>query len=179
MTLQSQAPQDKVVILDGQELDAETVALQWAAHGARVRGASILLFCLVAGLILIFAVSYGLAQTLSGQAALSFFLLFGALLFAAVYFGNNWWQWRVLYFFGLRCPHCGQPLFDRIHWSRRPAYECPACGKRALATTARNGRRITARAESQREPLDYGRILSDAPCPERRQHCPTPMTAAP
>ncbi|MFM7175114.1 MAG: hypothetical protein ACKO4U_18980, partial [Caldilinea sp.] len=64
-------------------------------------------------------------------------LLLAALLFALLYFVNNFWQWRFL--FDLHCPHCEEPLVDRIHWTRRPSYHCPHCGQEALATARQLG----------------------------------------
>ncbi len=127
------------VVLDGTQLTPEMVALQRGARAAKTRGAKILLTLLVVGMIGIFASAYVIGRNSTGEAALSFFLLFAALLFALVYFGNNYWQWRVLLGYDLHCPHCNQPLADKVHLSRRPGYDCPHCGRRALATARELG----------------------------------------
>lgn len=123
------------VVLDHVTLDAATVAAQKAALAARARGAKIFLSILGVGLVASFLASYQLSLTGAGNAALGMFLLLGAALFAAVYFGSNWWQWRVMQVYALRCPHCNELLADSIHLLRAPNFFCPHCGKEALATS--------------------------------------------
>ena len=81
----------------------------------------------------------GVSMRAQGTALVVSFLLLAALLFILVYFGNNYWQWRVLQLSGIRCPHCGEPLADAIHWTKRPGYACPHCGKDALCTARQLG----------------------------------------
>lgn len=101
--------------------------------------AKILLIGLGVGLVLIFFGSFWVSRTVSADAGIVLFLLPAALLFAAVYFMNNYWQWRILQILGLRCPHCQQPLGGAIHWTQRPGYRCPHCGKDAIATARQLG----------------------------------------
>jgi DNA-directed RNA polymerase subunit RPC12/RpoP len=130
---------DKNVVLDGTQLTPEMVAIQRGARSARTRGAKLLLGILIGGLVLTFVVSYSVGQNSTGDAALAVFLLFGALLFAFVYFGSNYWQWRVLLAYDIHCPHCEEPLAYEVHLTRRPGFDCPHCGKRALATARELG----------------------------------------
>ena len=127
------------IILDGKELDAAAVAAQRAAQRARARMAKTLLIALGVGLVLIFSVSFWMSRTVSADAGIALFLLPAALLFAVVYFMNNYWQWRILQVLDLRCPHCEQPLGGEIHWTQRPGYRCPHCGKDAIATARQLG----------------------------------------
>lgn len=132
-------PAQPRVVLDGKELDAEAIAAQRAARQARSRMATTLLAALGLGMVAIFVVSFWVSRTTSGDAGLAVFLLFAALLFMAVFFVNNYWQWRVLQVSDLRCPHCAQPLGGDIHWTKRPGYQCPHCGKEAIATARQLG----------------------------------------
>lgn len=127
------------VILDGKELDEEMVEIQRAVRRARARGAKALLTLLVVGFVAVFFLGFWISSNATGEAGLSFFLLMAALLFIFVYFGNNYWQWRVLQAFDMRCPHCDQPLGGDIHWTKRPGYACPHCGKDAIATARQLG----------------------------------------
>ncbi len=127
------------VVLDGKTLDAATVAAQRAARRARARVAKALLTVLVVGLIVIFAMSFWISRNASAEPGLAFFLLLAALLIAVVFFANNLWQWRILRAYDLRCPHCAQPLGGDSHWTKRPGYTCPHCGKDALATARQLG----------------------------------------
>ncbi|MBK8046027.1 MAG: hypothetical protein IPK16_02170 [Anaerolineales bacterium] len=114
--------------------EPEALAKQRQMRAARANGAKVLLGILIGGMIVIFGASYWASRTASGQTGLAIFLLFAAALFASVFFLNNWWQWRVLQFFDVHCPHCDQPLAVETHWTRRPSYDCPHCAKPALAT---------------------------------------------
>lgn len=127
------------IILDGKELDAVAVAAQRAAQRARARMAKTLLVALGVGLVLIFSGSFWVSRTISADAGIAFFLLPAALLFAGVYFMNNYWQWRILQVLDLHCPHCEQPLGGEIHWTQQPGYRCPHCGKDAIATARQLG----------------------------------------
>ena len=131
------SPTARSVILGGKELTAAQCAAQQAVRRARTQGAQILLAILGGGLALLFLFSVGVSRNASGSAGLTFFLLLAALLFALLYFANNFWQWRLL--LDLHCPHCEAPLVDRIHWTRRPGYHCPHCGQEALATARQLG----------------------------------------
>lgn len=135
----STQPTSRRVVLDGQELDAATLAAQRAARGARVRMSKVLLAVLLIGLPALFLMSYWISRNTTGETGLSFFLLLAALLFIIVYFANNYWQWRILQVMDLRCPHCEQPLGGDIHWTRRPGYSCPHCGKEAICTARQLG----------------------------------------
>lgn len=135
----SQSTPETRVVLAGKVLDADEVALQRAVRRARTRGAKVLLTFLVVGLVVVFATSFWVSRNASGDTGLAFFLLLAALLFIMVYFGNNYWQWRVLQAFAMPCPHCGEPLADAIHWTKRPGYACPHCGKDALCTARQLG----------------------------------------
>jgi hypothetical protein len=126
-------------VVDGTKLTPEMVVAQRGARSAKTRGAKILLSLLLGGMLVIFLVAYWVGRTSSGETALSFFLLFAALLFALVYFGNNYWQWRALLAYNLHCPHCGQPLAEEVQLMRRPGLDCPHCGRRALATAIELG----------------------------------------
>ncbi len=132
-------PPIKRVVLDGKELDASTTIAQRAARQARSQMAKVLLTVLGVGIAAIFIASFWVSRNASGEAGLAAFLLSAALLFMGVYFFNNYWQWRVLQVLDLRCPHCEQPLYDDIHWTRRPGYDCPHCGKEAIATARQLG----------------------------------------
>lgn len=101
--------------------------------------AKILLTGLGVGLVLIFFGSFWVSRTVSADAGIVLFLLPAALLFAVVYFMNNYWQWRILQILDLHCPHCQQPLGGAIHWTQRPGYRCPHCGKDAIATARQLG----------------------------------------
>jgi hypothetical protein len=129
------------IILDGKELDAAAIVAQRAAQRARARMAKTLLIALGVGLALIFISSFWISRNVSADAGFALFLLPAALLFATVYFLNNYWQWRILQALDLRCPHCEGPLGGEIHWTRRPAYHCPHCGKDAIATARQLGDR--------------------------------------
>ncbi|MCS6828994.1 MAG: hypothetical protein NZ553_20445 [Caldilinea sp.] len=132
-------PLRQPIILDGKELDAIAVAAQRAAQRARARMARALLIALGVGLALIFFGSYWISRNVSADAGIILFLLPAAILFATVYFLNNYWQWRILQALDLRCPHCEEPLGGEIHWTRRPGYHCPHCGKDAIATARQLG----------------------------------------
>jgi len=129
----------KRVVLDGKELDAAAISAQRAARTARGQMAKVLLIALGVGLVAIFLVSFWVSRNASGGAGLAVFLLLAALLFMTVFFVNNYWQWRVLQVLDLRCPHCEQPLGGDIHWTKRPGYSCPHCGKDAVATARQLG----------------------------------------
>ncbi len=132
-------PAQTRVVLDGKELDAAAIVAQRAARQARSRMATTLLAALIIGVIAIFVISFWVSRAASGDSGLAVFLLLGALLFMAVFFANNYWQWRVLQVLDLRCPHCEQPLGGDIHWTKRPGYQCPHCGKDAIATARQLG----------------------------------------
>ena len=127
------------VVLDGKELDTVAIAVQRAARQARSRMARTLLAALGLGMVAIFVVSFWVSRTTSGDSGLAVFLLLAALLFMTVFFVNNYWQWRVLQVLDLRCPHCEQSLGGVIHWTKRPGYQCPHCGKEAIATARQLG----------------------------------------
>lgn len=99
----------------------------------------VLLVALGVGLPATFLMSFWVSRNASGDAGLAVFLLLAALLFVAVYFINNYWQWRILQVLNLCCPHCEQPLGGDIHWTKRPGYACPHCGKEAIATARQLG----------------------------------------
>lgn len=139
MTEQQQSAGASKVVLAGKVLDADEVALQRAVRRARTRGATLLLTLLVVGLVAVFVTSFWISRNASGETGLGFFLLLAALLFIMVYFGNNYWQWRVLQAFDMRCPHCGEALVGPFRWTKRPGYACPHCGKDALATARQLG----------------------------------------
>ena len=98
-----------------------------------------LLAALGLGILATFLIGFWVSRTTSGESGLAVFLLFAALLIMTVFFVNNYWQWRVLQVLDLRCPHCEQPLGGDIHWTKRPGYQCPHCGKEALATARQLG----------------------------------------
>jgi hypothetical protein len=127
------------VVLDGKILDDETIATQRAVWRARARMARFLLSVLGIGLLVIFAASYWISRNAAAEPGLTFFLLLAALLVSIVYFANNFWQWRILRVHDLRCPHCRQPLGGESHWTKRPSYACPHCGKDAIATARQLG----------------------------------------
>ncbi len=140
MTEQQQQSKAGVrVVLAGKVLDAGEVAQQRAVRWARRRGATLLLTLLAVGLAAIFLASFWISRNTSGETGLAFFLLLAALLFIVVYFGNNYWQWRVLQLSDMRCPHCGEALVDTLRWTKRPGYVCPHCGQDALATARQLG----------------------------------------
>ena len=139
MTEQQQSAGASKVVLAGKVLDADEVALQRAVRRARTRGATLLLTLLVVGLVAVFVTSFWISRNASGETGLGFFLMLAALLFILVYFGNNYWQWRVLQLSGIRCPHCDEALGGDIRWTKRPGYACPHCGKDALATARQLG----------------------------------------
>lgn len=139
MAEQQQSAKASKVVLSGKVLDTDEVAVQRAVRQARTRGAKLLLTLLVVGLVSIFIASLWVSRNASGDTGLAFFLLLAALLFIVVFFGNNYWQWRVLQVTAMRCPHCDEPLGGDIRWTRRPGYSCPHCGKEALATARQLG----------------------------------------
>jgi isoprenylcysteine carboxyl methyltransferase (ICMT) family protein YpbQ len=138
-TQSKRSQQDRLVLLDGKELDATTLTTQRAARRARTQMAKVLLAALGIGLLAIFAASFWVSRNAAGDVGLAVFLLLAALLFAAVYFVNNYWQWRVLLVLDMRCPHCELPLAEEIRWTKRPGYACPHCGKEAIATARQLG----------------------------------------
>lgn len=127
------------VLLDDKELDAAAVTTQRAARRARTQMAKVLLAALGIGLVAIFAAAFWVSRNAAGDVGLAVFLLLAALLFAGVYFVNNYWQWRVLQVLDMRCPHCELPLAEEIRWTKRPGYVCPHCGKEAIATARQLG----------------------------------------
>jgi len=140
MTEEQQQPKTEIrVVLAGKVLDADEVVLQRAVHWARRRGAVLLLALWVAGLATIFLTSFWISRNTSGETGLAFFLLLAALLFIVIYFGNNYWQWRVLQLSAMRCPHCDEVLVGPFRWTKRPGYACPHCGKDALVTARQLG----------------------------------------
>ena len=139
MTAHPQPTTEPKVVLDGKVLTADEIALQRAVRRARTRGATVLLTFLVVGLVVVFVTSFWISRNTSGETGLAFFLLLAALLFIMVYFGNNYWQWRVLQAFDMRCPHCGEALAATIRWTKRPGYVCPHCDKDALCTARQLG----------------------------------------
>lgn len=137
--MQTGSQSTATVVLGGKTLNAEAIAAQRAVRRARVRLARVLLAMLFIGLVLIFAASSWISRNAAAEPGLTLFLLLAALLVSFVYFTNNLWQWRILRVHDLRCPHCEQPLGSESHWTRRPGYTCPHCGKEAIATSRQLG----------------------------------------
>ena len=111
---------------------------------ARTRGATLLLTLLVVGLVAVFVTSFWISRNASGETGLAFFLLLAALLFIMVYFGNNYWQWRVLQAFDMRCPHCGEALVGHVPLDQTTRLCLSSLRQRRAGHGAAVGRRVTS-----------------------------------
>ena len=104
----------------------ETILPQRAARNMIKRSSLILILTFFASLILLIFFGERIPPTLA--------LYLIPIIIIVLYMTNNWQQWNAAIVNQLRCPHCGQPLAERVNLFLSPSPRCRHCKRIALVS---------------------------------------------